>query len=369
MSYFAPSSPTTTNIPTLNVNQALLLPKLRAGIARVRAGTGSCRFGMIGDSTTRGHGALGNPNTGNYNYAVAAYLSRMFGGLPQINAHNNSAYGYVSLTTDARLTATGSFSTGTGGNSLGGAMFLANAAGKLSFTPTVNTDTVEVYYYQGIAGSFTLDTNGGTATTTTIPTTPAQMQTAVIATGAAAAANTYNLNWVSGSNFICGVRAYDSSKKWLEFDNWGFEGSQTVNWISAGAAYNPINAAVAIAPEVISICLGINDWDNGISVATYTANVQALITAAQATSDVILISPNPSQPGFVAGTPSIAGQQTYVTALASLAASNNALFIDNFSRWVSYASSNALGYNFDGLHPNSVGYEDLAVSIFDSIRP
>jgi lysophospholipase L1-like esterase len=108
------------------------------------------------------------------------------------------------------------------------------------------------------------------------------------------------------------------------------------------------------------LSLGINDWQGGLAVATYQANLQAMVTAWTAHSDVVLISPAPSS---IATVP-LATQQQYVTAMKNVATASKVPFIDNFNRWGSFELKNPAPYLFYNhpFHPSAAGYSDFAQS-------
>ena len=154
------------------------------------------------------------------------------------------------------------------------------------------------------------------------------------------------------------IEAYNSTVPSVQFTNGGAGGWVSGNFNQSGTYYNPINYLEQFAPKLTIYDIGINDWDTSVSVATYKTNVQAIITAAKTVGDIILVTPIPSNPSF-ASIPN-ATQQLYVAALYQLAATNNVPLIDNFSRWQSYAVSNSVGFYYDSLHGNALGYNDFA---------
>lgn len=354
-SFLPPPNPNinyTANV--FNLNPSANLRKWRKALQNVRAGLANARILCIGDSTTFGVGSNGSLTAGNmmplcYPQLLANYLNAQ-----GINAHADSYGGLGAGVTsapnrnfnDGRYVFGSDFSFFTSANpTLGGcyATATADTGNPLTFTPTKNTDTCVVFSTN--TGTSKMNANGGA--------------NSVLAGGSSATFsttlgnNTYKLSWNAGGGiFNIGMSCYDSSKKWVDVMNAGWQGAHASDWDNVGTQAG-INA---VTPNLTIINLGINDWATAISAAWVT-HMQQIITYALAQGDVILNCPAPSQ---ITGGFTQAGMQSYITAMYGLAASNNIPLIDTFSRWISYAISNPLGYYFNSLHPIGLGYSDQA---------
>ena len=369
----APALITPAQIAAVSIATAAQLPKWSASLARVKYGIGNALWLRLGDSTERGYNGV---NGTNYLNSKTAYLSRMFNA-SGLNTHFNSTFGADAATagvgSDNRVAVTGGFA-GVGGNSLGGPMFLSSSTGTITFTVANPVDSFFIYYYQQpTAGSFSYTTTVGgvTSAATTITTTgTASMKPIAVPVIGLGIGSTLTINWVSGQVFICGFWAYDSTRRWLQIDNCGYQGSTTAAWVGTTNAYDPIKAAVARPNiDLISICLGINDWDGLVPINTYIGNLQSLVTQSKAVADVILETPNPSQPGTISGSapPPTATQQLYASAIIGLAVANNIPVVDNFNNIGSWASLNALGGMSDNLHCTGLGYGKCAQNTFNLV--
>jgi lysophospholipase L1-like esterase len=360
----------------MNVNAASL-PKWRAAVARVRAGTGRGRLLMIGDSTTAGVGA--GTGTGGQQNLIGAYaktstraLSALLAGYMPVSdksfcgdqiVQGVAPVNYVQY--DTRVTAgAGWFSSGSvaviGGSAI---RYLTGSASTLSFTPVGPVDHVKIWFIaQGGRGSFTTNIDGGASlgTTSTNNATVAMLSaTFTFARGQ------HTINFVALNDFpmyFAAIEAWDSTTPAVDIFQAGYSGSVILGWVQ-GAAYNPPAFLPLFAPDLTIINLTINDSNGGTSLSSYTTNMQALITACQTTGDVVLM----------AGAPSNTTQATdgtldgFIGVLQSLAISNGCALISLKKRWTSWAAANALMPYFDNYHPTAVGYQDAGASIVAAI--
>lgn len=370
----APALVAPNQIAIANTGLAVLLPKWRAALAKVRASNGSAKVLCIGDGSTFGIFSNGT-STGDlkpkaYPTKLAAFMNSA-----GTNAHANSFMGTgtgsaagdsASTDVDDARVVMGAGWTHAGLNSVGGSMFTASSAtSALSFLPTVNVDTFDIYYRQYSGGGvFAYNFNGaGGGTQTTNNATDSVVKATVSTT---LGSNTLNLNYSSGSGvYIVGVVAYDSTKNWVDVINAGWPLSQALDWAVSTNGYSPCNTGISgVAPDLTIINLGVSDVAQVEGIGAYIANVQKIITAAQATGDVLLVSQTPVS---VTATYPQSTQAQYAAALYALAAKNNVPLLDLYSRWVSYTLSNANGLMGSVLYPNAVGYSDMAAAIFNFV--
>lgn len=365
------SAHTETPSGHFNINAATLT-KWRAAVAKVRAGTGRGRIVLCGDSTTAGAGA-GSGGTLNYNGAFAKNYPRAFGVLlnKSVTTSDNSfmcdqATGIAYGTYDPRV------SLGTGWSntqlSLSGNMFkftTGGGTGTLAFTPAGQIDTIKVVYYTTTGnGTIAVNVDGG-ATLATVNTGAAgnvvTTQTITCTKGA------HTINMIAQNNgncFVLGVIAYDSTAAAVDLVQAGASGSKAVTWDNGSLAWSPLNVMPVLAPDLFVLNLTINDSNTPTDLATYTSQMQAIITQMKTTSDVLLM----------VGVPSNTTQATngtldsYVSALKSLAVSNNLGLLNLKTRWVSYAVANPLMPYNDTLHPTPPGYQDVALALVNALN-
>lgn len=372
-------SGTSPSIATnLNNATALLLPKWRAALARVRSGGGNARVAMMGDSTTLGVGSGATGTSGNLiQFSIPSQLATIFNApVASINAYangfmgagNSADSGFSFQANDPRVSVGNSWSLfGTFFSLGGGFMTATTTTNAYSFTPTTTVDRCRVWYASGGGGNAVLgiNFNGGTQTQVSIGLQSGNINSTTIS--GTLGLNTCNVTFVSGSSgvFVLGFEAWNSAQSSIQIINMGCSGSTSGNWNNSISGFGPIATLPLLAPDLTVINLGINDWRTGVSLATFTANIQALITAAKLSGDVVLVTPIPTDP--VSSGISLATQQTFQNAIIQLGQLNNVPVFDGFGRWISYANSQPLGIYFDTIHANTTGYADIVQGLYNII--
>lgn len=370
---YSPPALSPTQQAAFNNATALMLPKWRIAVGKVKANVASCRILCIGDSITAGQWAQGNVPANQRPLSWPTQLSNMLNS-SGVNANwnstlgnNNTGFGETTPTLDFRVVQGTGWTSSSAAETIGGDLYASTSAtSNLAFTPTFPVNTFNIFYplFSG-GGTLAANLNGGSNTNVSLNNATTGINTLTLST--TLGINTCNLNWNAGSAFAIGWEAYDSSKKWVSIINTGWDGATSTDMALHGAGFNSGSAISYLAPALTIICTGINDWDNGISLATYTANIQYMITQAKLSGDVILVSPVPTNPAAGGAAP-IATQLTYIAALQTIATSNNIPLVDVYNRWVSYAVSQPLGYYGDTFtHPIGAGYGDMAQAIFNVI--
>lgn len=336
------------------------LRKWRAAVARARTGGAPAKLALIGDSTTRGMGA--NGAVFGSNLAAKAYPSVLAAALTKtlLPAQNNSFFGNGASTLtadDTRVTMTGGWAAG-GILGVGASVITTSATGVLTFTPTANCKTFDIYYLQGGGlGSFNIDV-GGVGTTLVNTAGTSQIKKATIVAGSSSLAP-LNITWVSGACFVQGVEGRDPADL-ISVWNMGWAASKAADWNNAAnATFGPQFTLSQYLPDLTIICLTINDGSAATISPTYQSDLQALITQASITGDVALMIGVPSN----TATASAANQATCLAVNQALSVSNGIPLIDLSYRWGSYAVSNPLGMYFDNVHPTAQGYADVAGAV------
>lgn len=348
-----------------SITNSLSLSKFRAAIAGVKAGVANTRILFIGDSETIGINSAGVSNWPNFSDILATYLNNA--GIP---ANKNGWIGDSSGTgntgsrdsVDSRLSI-GAWNANIAVPTAGGASFATASSATLTYTPGNAVDTFNVFYPQyGGGGIMSIQATGGTLVNLNESLT-GQLSTGTAIAGSLSSSNVLTVSYVSGSTtFLFGAEAYNSAIKSVNIMNGGWWGTKVADWASIVQFYSSQNMIAYLAPSLLVITAGANDWSAGTSIASFKANLQSIITAAVAAgSDVILMPDAPNS------TVSLPTQQTYVNALYDLATTNSLLVVDTFKRWVSYTVSNPLGYYSDTIHPTTKGYQDWAETLFSTL--
>lgn len=354
------------------------LARWRKALANVRTGQGRAKVACVGDSTTTGWGAGTSTNglAGARAKSFPTYLASVLAGMG-LPTNTNSIWGTANLDNgqtigvllygdyDTRVVYPSTFTSPSASplvDSLGGRLFRCASpnTSSLVFTPTGSIDTVNVHYVKNSGnGTFTINFDGG-ATAATVDSNAAGALAAQNLTIAAGAHDVRVQRSVGGTVFVVGIEAYLSTAPAIDIWNMGAPGWKAGDWAYSVNAWSPANAIQYANPDLTFINLGINDWkDTPTDIATYTTNMQTVITAAKSGGgSCILVVPFPSQTTRA----SVAQQASFVQAIYSLASANGCGVVDMTSRFASWDAANALGFAYNDLHPNSYGYADMAAA-------
>jgi lysophospholipase L1-like esterase len=343
--------------------------KLRAAMASASA---NCNVLCIGPSTTAGE-STGQGTTQAVNSWVAQLADRLSArGIP---AGANNRFGCMSslwsylIAADGRVSATGGVSQG-GTVTAGGNSINIPVGGTFSFTPQKPVDTFIVTTY-ATAASRSFRLTAGTGTPVAVSQAVAGVITNTTVTADALGTKTLLLdNVVGGTVVIVGVRAFDNSRREISLLNWGVSGAradQLIENTDTIAGRLAMITAFA-APGAILDDLAINDWRQGIAVATTQASITTLANR------VISAGGNPilTTPLFDGGTAGTTAQQDLYAAMTfDVADTLDLPVIDVRSSWVSYAAANGLSLYSDTVHPLAKGYAmkaALMTEFFSKLR-
>lgn len=339
-----------------------LLPNVMAALSKTRAGIADTFIDCVGDSTTRtalNSGTFAMPNAWP-NRLATALAAR---GYP---TSTDSVCGANNVTTTAAYTAIDprvTFGTGWGITQQGtaGGYLFSNSAdtSSMSIALTNQFDIVEVFTFEsGSTGPWTLNVNGGTATSPQGGATFGIHKYTVSLAGAAG--STLNIQRSgSGGIFILGVRTRLSSQPRVIISNCGWSTSSSVGWTgTSDSPYDPQSVMTLRAAQLTFLGLGVNDWNPTVTpLATYQANMQTLITRFKGYGDVAMIGQPQSNP---ANFSPVATQQSYLAAQQALAQANSIPWFNLQYRWGSFTQANALALMGDDRHPNTAGSDAWA---------
>lgn len=370
------------NLPILSGGTGYNFPNFYPALTNTKNNLSNTRICVAGDSTSYGVGSTGSAATSGQNFPPLAYPAQLANILTSnygIPAHWNSFMGdqgsfQTAGNSDLRVTQ-GSSWTQSSVITIGGAFLTATTAtNALSFTPTTQVDTFRIIYQQHSGnGSLSVVIDSGAATIQS--TSGADGLASMIVTVGSVGNHVVHISEVSSSGavFVAGVEAWDSTRNWVSVINAAWSGSTSTNWNVSTNAWSPANAAAytALGCNLTILNLGINDWDaigGTITPATYSANLQSIISAINtAGSDVLIMAPVPTNP---TGNASIATQLSFLSAEIALATANNYPFVNTYFRWQSYAVSLAANlYGDTFTHPNGNGYLDNAYELATEIIP
>ncbi len=143
---------------------------------------------------------------------------------------------------------------------------------------------------------------------------------------------------------------------------------------AALAVRDELPVALDAQPVVVTIWLGVNDLDQGVTLDTFIQGLRSLIRAlAQSGQTRVFVGNLPELsllPYFTArDNPATLRQETrqWNTAIASACAIEGATLVDIFGGWGELASHPDY-ISQDGLHPSSLGAERLATLFAEAMR-
>lgn len=332
-----------------------LMPHWRTALATTGTLTADSKILFVGDSITWGaHGTNYATNTtkSSWPFQVAANITARTG----VSTSTATLVAQAAGNTDSRVVYSGGWSQQ---KTYGFGYLFANlspAAGTLTFTPgDSNTyDTFDIYWV-GDGGVMTATATGGTPVVINTGATLGIFKTTVSA-ASAATTNSVAIAYTSGARLagVALIEAYNSTTKRVRVCNAGISGSTAADWVfNASLPYYALATIEAYAPDLTVIMLGTNDANNfQTSAATLSGYLQQIITAAQASGDVMLISMPPSEPVSTASC-----EKEYQIAYRNLATANGLQFMDLWNRFGASWYSPLMN---DTLHPNPLGYFDIA---------
>ncbi len=342
------------------------LPKWRLALANVFSGTADAKVLFVGDSTTSGEGPNTTPRiAATATTRLTTLLNARYGapaaqglGVPPTQAGSGP---------DSRWTIAG---TGWADNSPFGFASVSNykatssTTGTLTYTPSggANYDSFIVYFLKSAGnglGTVRALATGGTNTDINTGTGADGIGVGTV-TGTAGTSNTIQFTHLSGSDvYIVGVEPFHSSTVRVRVANAGLGGTDTGNW-KGNSVFGSLACIQAYTPNLTVINLGINDAIQSFSTSTYSTNLQAIITAAQVSGDVILQTMYPSANATYNGF-----EAQYVTVMRGLGVSLNIPLIDY---WAISGGVNPSSFDSgDGLHPSILGYWDMASAMYPLI--
>lgn len=308
---------------------------LRRKLARILSGTAErLKVLTIGDSNTEGDGAVKALTS------LPAHLHKLVvgAGVP------DAGTGLVFARVDTRWTR-GDWATA--GTSKHG--YVSASTAPLHFISDKAGTNID-YWYDGTSGAHTILIDG--VSSHTPPTTANKIEKHTIS-GLGNTRHSVTVYPAAAGVKTYGVEVYKSTG--FSVTNAGISGTSTEQWKpTATGDDNALKVAAAWAPDVVYVNLGTNDQGNGVTLASFKANLQAIIEYFPA-ADVIVGTPIPRSTDLSA----------YVAGIYEVAASLGVPLVDLNDRWFPYADAYAAGYYSDTLHGNAWSFLDLARAVAD----
>lgn len=331
--------------------------RLRAGLAKAKAGVGVVRIGMCGDSTSAGYPSAATKSAP---LQMRSFLeSRGYpvnGTGPVVANPGGGPGGYL----DDRYATTGSWTTQA--NNANNILASNQSGSSITFTSDRAGTIVEISYLDlGAGWTYSIDgaaavavpSGGGTGTLkrVTVNGLGSKTHTVRITVTDIPAGTSMYLSWVDVRMATSGVSV----------GNFGVNASTTTDWTNQ-TFYFPQMTLRDWAPDVVFVDLGINDWGSAASPqadpAEFKGRLQAIIDVFRGNADVILVTSNPFN-GL--------DYQPYNVAKYELADDNDIPLVDVYEMFESWTVSNELGLFADSAHPSLAGYAEKGSALANAI--
>lgn len=364
-----------TNFPD-DIGGMYKLPNFTAAVAAVRAGTRDAKVLCIGDSTTTGRGGSTDiagsfPQQKGWPARFGDRLHKWI--VPTAPGLAIPKPGASSQPSDSRWTpGTGWFqsSLAVGFTNQQVNWDCAPGGGDLLFNdPRIDADRFDIYYIVNTtagSGTFTATATGGAPVV--VPTgsqSARETRKVTVSAGINATTNIVSIHnsGASSNVFIVGIEPWKVGVRKVRVGNAGVSGSTSGGWVAVESGgyegWNSLGFIKAYAPDLTIIDLGVNDAGNSVPTATFIANIQQLITAAQSVnSDILIKTMLPSSPAI-----NVQFENLYVPALRGLGFP----WVDGYTHYGPWATANANGFMYDSVHANDAGYSDVGDFMFAAI--
>ena len=349
-------------------------PAVKAMLARVVSGAGRGRIVFKGDSTTAGAGGgdpaspvqLAGARARRTSAVLASLLSAK--GCPTLDnaiVGDQGCAGYVSLPAyDPRVAYAGQAWQPDGGQTFAGGNYLYASGGALLFTPTTAIDTVEIVVYR-LPSTFTvlidgqpplLTTSAGGSVAGNVVSVDAAANGFVRIRAEVPASAICTVRIESSGGILRSIAAHARALPAIDILNHASNGAASAQQGATGSgAWFGREALAFDAPDLTIVNLGLNDIAPGVAIAAYTANLQAIITHAKMSGDVLLVFPHPSGGAFATDA------AAYRDAAASLAVGNGVAFLSLFDYFGGVFTPALQARMADGLvHGNADFYAEVA---------
>lgn len=342
------------------------MPKWDAAKVLAKAGTRNAKVLCWGHSATTGIGANGSFSQGNN--AAFGWVKQLADKFPNGNwqswfgnpSQDAAVNGYDNrINKGSWLYYSDPLYSG-----LGLWYWYSSGASQFTFLPTVPVDTFEIYFARIWAGAnsmdVSIDAGGVTNYSTTSDVFGQVLAKQVITT--TLGSRTLKIARNTGEVWINGITAYNSAAKSIIFSNAGASGLSAEGAIANASYAGYVGELARFQPDLTIIQIEGNDILTAVAPATFATSLQAMITEAKKTGDVVLVIDIPFSTYQTARIP-------YDAVINTVAASNALNVVDLNARWNNdYAYGTGKSWYYDTLHANQAGYADVAQAIFDVVK-
>ena len=248
-------------------------------------------------------------------------------------------------------------------------LFAAGATASRTFAILTG---LTVYYAQGPgAGAFTIQIDGATPITVTPDLTGVanRHDGEFKLTGIERGSHVVKIT-ATGAAEISGVYAHDRDETLgMRVVNSGLGGAEVATFTFA--ATELLRRVGTLQPALIFICLGVNDWRNGVTPATYQSRLGSLIALLKGAITKPCTFVLVGEPEKITNPGTASTWQAMLDAAKATAAANPAerLFIDTSKAFPKTMAADAYGLmDPDGVHPTTRGHAVMADIIAEGLH-
>lgn len=319
-------------------------------VDRVRSGLGSARLHFYGDSLTWGSAST-QP------YDTNAFPERVRAALAATVPNTKVGVVFPVASSTSRYVLSGTWTQSAQFGIANAASILGQSgAGSAIFGP-FTCDTFRVWYPTNTGlGDFDWAVDGVVGGT--VSTNAAANVTYVDLPAGALGSHTLTLSNATGTLYIYGVEARSGAGLYVA--RGGVGGTTSGSWATNASFLNSIRAAFVSQPaDLYVIELGVNDWYQQISPATFATNMTTIVNAAKAAGGSVLLVAAPT-PNTAPITTETNPWSSYVAQIAAVAVATGVSWcaMDNLLG----ARKNSLLYT-DGIHWTDALHSEVATAL------
>ena len=330
----------------------------RTALKAVRAGTANARMVGIGDSTTGGW--------------PTSYIDRAADQWAA-NRLGTTRHGAI-LTTNPPLYAESRVILGTGWSNTGVgdygpadrgvAMGAVGAAGNLDIGPCPDTDRFEIWYFDAGVGSFDWWIDGGAHTTVNVGATATIPSPSVITPAVTAGTHTLHIGNIVGNPVFIPFVEPRLGTSGLYVARAGLGSTTSTMWASADSSFaSSILVFHTLQPDLSVIMLTAGDLNTQTPLATYRANIDAMVVLALTYGSVVLgVAPRPTITAY----DDFNSYDEYIAELESVRDARGCAMIDFAAH---FAGVDSDGYMADTLHPTVGAQADMSLVLAAALMP
>ena len=238
-----------------------------------------------------------------------------------------------------------------------------------SVTYPVTGDSADIWYVGGSGVgtlSYKVDNGSTTSVNTNVATYSASYQITNVSLGASGS-HTITISATGNPVYFDGFTIYNGDRNsGIQAYDSGYSGATAYTFLQDIGGF--ANSIGEVAPQLVTIELGINDYSQQTDPASFKSQVQQIITAIEGLPTVpsieLIIPYQAYEPTTLA-----IGYQTYVQELKSIAAADptHVTALDLSASMPIATTSGTGDYTTDGIHPNNTGQKVVANLVYSSI--